>query len=47
MSLPFQASQTTIEAGISVLSNPIPTPLFKFFGSTFLERKVEKIHYFN
>ena len=42
MSLRLTITQTPIEAGITTTRKPYTNPPFKFFGSTFLERKVEK-----
>jgi hypothetical protein len=39
MTLWFTIAQSAKEAGISVLSNPIPTPTGKFFASFFQKRR--------
>ena len=46
MSLPLQTSQTLIEAGITTTHASNNNTPFKFFDSTFLERKVENASYY-
>ena len=46
MSLPLQTSQTPNGAGITTAHASNNNTPFKFFGSTFLERKVENASYY-